>query len=176
MNSPVITAPPDATVDKIVDLIVKNNVGSVVIVSEDNTPVGIVTKHDIIYKLLGEGKDLRTVRAEEIMSKPLVTIDSETRVPDALRVMRQTKVERLGVIAKGRLVGIVSASDILSFTPEILDMLTDRVMLLETEPTPVRRASFLGYCDECGQWSDLLKEVDGHYLCPDCVADLEVTE
>ena len=176
MNSPVITANPDATVKEVVDLIVKNNIGSVVIVSDDDTPVGIVTKHDIIYKVLARGKEPAKVTAKEVMSKPLITIDAEARIPDALRVMRQNRVERLGVTAKGKLVGMVSASDILSFAPEILDMLTDRVMILETAPTPVRTASFLGYCDECGQWSDLLKEVDGHYLCPDCVADLEASE
>jgi CBS domain-containing protein len=72
--------------------------------------VGIITERDIVGKVIRERGDVSKIRAQEIMSSPLVTVDSGRSVAEALELIRDKKQEirRLAVTRQGRLVGIVT--------------------------------------------------------------------
>ncbi|RLE51872.1 MAG: hypothetical protein DRJ26_05330 [Candidatus Methanomethylicota archaeon] len=72
------------------------------------------------------------------------------------------------VVDEGKLVGIVTARDILKVAPEIIEILIESARISETESTFLREEVLAGYCDECGEWSDSLVEVDGRFLCSEC--------
>ena len=140
--------------------------GSVVI-TENDSPIGIVTDGDIVTKVVS--KDIRpsTSRAREIMSKPLHTIESEKEIIEAARAMRRHGIKRLGVNYKNRLVGIISISDILAITPELFDIISEKTMIM-TGQASKQPAFVAGYCDSCNQWSDGLLEIDGRFICGEC--------
>lgn len=107
MRSPPVTANLTDTVATVVEKMTSNNVGAIIIMSA-GTPAGIVTERDVIAKLVRSRKDPTKTLAQEVMSAPLISIESNKSVTDTLRMMRDRKIRRLGVTRKGNLVGIVT--------------------------------------------------------------------
>jgi CBS domain-containing protein len=166
MNSPVISVSPRQTAKSAARLMVKGRVGSVVVMSRGR-PLGILTDGDLVAKVVAKGLDPSKIHASRVMSKPLHTISAESDIIEAARLMRKLNVKRLGVLNRGSLVGIISISDILSITPELMDVLSEKASIERGERT--RTAGFVaGYCDSCDRWSDLLMEVDGQFMCEEC--------
>ncbi len=85
----------------------QNGIGSV-IVTNQGKPVGIVTERDILYKVVAEDLSVTHVRLRKIMSSPLVTVSGETKVRDALHIMRDKNFRRLVVTEGDKIVGIIA--------------------------------------------------------------------
>jgi CBS domain-containing protein len=115
MTHPAITEDEDALVAKLAGGMKLLGIGSVVITKE-NKPVGIVTDRDII-KVIMEGKSPSRVKAKEIMSSPLMTIESDASLGHACKFLIEKGIRRLPVIAEGELVGIVSLRNIVTTEP-----------------------------------------------------------
>jgi len=107
MRSPPVTVLFSENVASVIDKMITNNIGAVIVMSGGN-PVGIITERDIIEKVTRVGRDPNKTRAEEIMSSPLISIEADKTIKDALMLMRDRKIRRLGVTRKGRLIGIVT--------------------------------------------------------------------
>ena len=84
-----------------------DNIGAVIVMRR-GSPAGIITERDIVKKIIIDQKNPAKTTAEEIMSTPLVWIESDETVADALELMRENNVRRLAVIRNGRLVGLVT--------------------------------------------------------------------
>ena len=166
MTRELITAPPSATTDKIAMLMREFNIGSVIIVDDKGNPIGIVTERDLVIHVLANNLNPSTVLVQNIMSSPVISVDIKTSLIDAVKLMAKRKIRRLIVMDKGKLVGIITSRDILSVAPEVIEILLETVKISEGELS--YGEVFAGYCDDCGEWSDLLKEVNGKFLCPDC--------
>ncbi|MEM4284788.1 MAG: CBS domain-containing protein [Candidatus Nitrosocaldus sp.] len=171
MNSPVITASPDSKVNELAKMMSDMKIGSIVITDNgqaDGNPVGIVTDWDIVSKASIRDERPSRIKAGDIMQQ-LITIDSEANVTDAARLLRKHNVKRLGVVYKGKLVGVVSSSDVIAVMPELVDVISEKASMFRGEfgrsPTLIS-----GYCDECDEWSDYLAYVDGKFLCEECRA------
>jgi signal-transduction protein with cAMP-binding, CBS, and nucleotidyltransferase domain len=174
MNSPVLSAVPEEDIRSVSEKMSRAKVGSVVVMKND-LPAGIITDGDIVSKVVSKNLTPSGVRAEEIMSTPLRTIESEKEIIEAARQMVSHKVKRLGVSYKRNLVGIISISDILAVTPELFDIISEKRAMMTSER--IREPSYLaGYCDHCNQWSDVLLEVDNRFLCEECRTGREGTE
>lgn len=88
--------------------------GSLVVV-KDGRPIGIVTDRDIVIESLCNRLDPGAAKVDEIASRPLVTVEQDTPVREAARVIRRHAIRRLPVVdEKGQLVGIVAADDLVS--------------------------------------------------------------
>ncbi|MEM2772777.1 MAG: CBS domain-containing protein, partial [Nitrososphaerota archaeon] len=83
-----------------------------IFVESDGKVLGIVTERDIVRRVVANKLDPDKVKVSEIMSKPLIAIDPDASVEDALRAMFENKVRRLAVIKDKTLVGIVTISDL----------------------------------------------------------------
>jgi CBS domain-containing protein len=89
------------------------NVGSVIIVKDD-VPSGILTDRDIVAKVLAQDKDPKSMRVEEIMRVPDVSIVEDKDIVDATKLMANHAIRRLPVVdAGGKLVGVISLDDVL---------------------------------------------------------------
>ncbi len=165
MNSPVVTATPNASVKEIANKMSSAKVGSVIIMENDR-PIGIVSDWDIVSKATVKDQLPGTILARDIM-QPLQTIESEESITQAARLLRKHGIKRLGVTYKNRLAGVVSSSDVIAVTPELVDVVSEKASLLRGEigrsPTSVS-----GYCDECSEWSDYLQYMDGKLICEEC--------
>ena len=112
MQRAAITCGPDTTAAEIAQLMSREGIGSVVVVS-DGLPAGIVTDRDLRRKIVGEGRDSRTTPASALMSSPVISLSPDAFVLDALVVMTRRGIHHLVVAAEGRLVGVISSSDVL---------------------------------------------------------------
>jgi CBS domain-containing protein len=78
---------------------------------EDET-FGIITKHDIIAKVVALGRDPYRVRVSEVMSTHLYTVEPDSTLQACAALMMRHHIRRLPVFANGQPVGIVSDSDV----------------------------------------------------------------
>jgi CBS domain-containing protein len=109
---PVIVYADDAVRDA-AKLMRDKQVGSVIVAETEGEPVGILTEWDLLTRVLAfSGRDIERTRVREVMSSPLVKIDAGARMQDALRIMINRGLRRLAVMENGKLVGIVTQSQI----------------------------------------------------------------
>jgi CBS domain-containing protein len=141
MSPEVVTVTPEASMAEAAEIMGERHIGSV-IVAKHGTPLGIVTERDLLSKVLAWGKDLRKAKVENIMSHPLITIGSTAKIKEAAQMMVQKK-GRIAVFESGKLVGIVTASDLIRSLPmvpetwvKVDDFMTKRVEKAD-EKTPV---------------------------------------
>lgn len=106
----VVTADPETTTREISKALEQENVGSV-IVTEGETPVGIVTDRDLALEVIGEGKDSATITAGDVMTTDLFTVGPDESIYDVLEGMRERGVRRVPVVEDDELVGIVTLDD-----------------------------------------------------------------
>jgi signal-transduction protein with cAMP-binding, CBS, and nucleotidyltransferase domain len=165
MNSPIISATPDSNIKEIAEKMKSERIGSIIIF-KDEEPLGIVTDWDIVTDGFSRDVPPRSIKASEIMKK-LYTIEGDSTITEAARVLRKHNIKRLGVVYKNRVVGIISASDVIAVTPELIDVVSEKSAMIRGEiGRPTGHIS--GYCDECGEWTDLLLYSDGTFTCEEC--------
>jgi len=76
--------------------------------SRQRSPIGIVTERDIIFRVVAQNKGPFKVTLKDIMSFPIITIDSAESAEKALAILKQNGINRLPVINKGNLIGLVT--------------------------------------------------------------------
>lgn len=107
----VVTAPLDASAAELAERMGDFAVGCVVIVDEDERPVGIVTDRDLACRVVARaGSEKR--RAAELMSRPLVTVSADDPIERVVERMRTAGIRRVVVLREGRLSGLVSVDDL----------------------------------------------------------------
>ena len=175
MNSPVVSASPNDTIYEIAKKMKEENIGSIVIMEEDK-PVGIVTDWDIVSKAIVNDVKPSQIRAKDVM-KEIYTIESEESITEAARMLRKHNIKRLGVVYKNRLVGIISSSDVIAVTPDLVEIVSEKAAIIRGELGIARSAGNVsGYCDECGEWSDLLQYDEGTFICEVCRGESSIAE
>jgi len=129
MKSPIITASASASVEEIARIMRDREIGGVVI-EKGGKLCGIITRKDIVYKVVAEGKDPKKVKAEEIMSKPLITVDANDNLTEIARKMGKHDIRRVVVVNRGQPVGVISDKDVLRVAPEIIEILSEYLRIL----------------------------------------------
>jgi CBS domain-containing protein len=118
----VTTVPDDLLVNAAATM--RQHTISSIVVCEQGAPVGIVTDRDMRNKIIARGLDPNRLTVRDIMNSPLITVDEDVFVFEALYQMSKNGIHRVGVIDRqGRLVGIITDSDILrlqSRSPQLL--------------------------------------------------------
>ena len=129
MTRPVIAEDEEALVTKIAEDMAELGIGSVVITKEDK-PAGIITERDIVLNVLLQNKRASEVKAKEIMSFPLITLEPETSVEEACELMAKKGIKRLPVVENDVLIGIVSFRNMLTKKPEYVKRFYPNVRVL----------------------------------------------
>src|SRR5256712_9352518 len=171
MSRPPIIAKESDTAMTAAKLMMKHDVGCIIVVDKAGKPSGIITERDIVERVASKNLVPSDVKVTDAMSKPIIGVLPSTRVNDAAKQMNQSKIRRLAVVDGGKLVGILTMKDILEVTPALLDLITERSRV-EGLGRPKPGAGLAGYCDECEVWSESLVQRDGVFLCPDCAKDI----
>lgn len=97
------------------NLMKEGKVGSIIIMDQNNIPVGIITERDIVRRAVSDSKDPSITKATEIMSNPLITVEKDTYLYEAAKKMVKNKIRRLPVVKNNTLVGIVTVTDIIKY-------------------------------------------------------------
>jgi CBS domain-containing protein len=113
MEDAVFTCSPKTKGLAIAQLLAERNFGSVPVVEEDMTLVGLISEFDLL-KAMTEGKDLRDVTAADIMTPEteLVTVTEEMPIMELAKILQESHLIRVPVVKGRTLVGIVARRDI----------------------------------------------------------------
>lgn len=174
MSSPVITIDEDEFIDKAARLMEQHNIGCIIVTGKQEKPLGIITERDLVTRVLAKNVQQSKLTAKEVMTSPLITVDPDEILSETSRRMSQLNIRRFGVMYKGKLVGVVSSKDILAAIPELIEIMQEKARIQgekEAQEAP-EHSPLAGYCDQCGQWSDALREVEGNFICEDCEEEL----
>ncbi|MHB9288096.1 CBS domain-containing protein [Halobacteriales archaeon Cl-PHB] len=110
-RSDAVTAAPGTPVAELASTMAEESVGSVVI-TDDETPVGLVTDRDLTVRVLGEGRDPTELTAEDVMTEDLYTTEPQAGFYEATSLMAGNGIRRLPVCEGETLVGIITADDV----------------------------------------------------------------
>jgi CBS domain-containing protein len=71
-------------------------------------PVGIITERDIIFRVVAQNRGPFKVTLKDIMSTPIITIDADKSVEEAMAILNKYKINRLPVVHDSSIIGIVT--------------------------------------------------------------------
>ena len=97
-------------------------VSSLVVIDEEEAPIGIVTERDLVRQVCSKDISSNNIIIHHIMSSPIVTIDVNASIEEAAEKMIQKKVRHLLIVDENRLSGIITPSDFTTYLRENLNM------------------------------------------------------
>ena len=136
MSTDVMSVGRDTTIEEVARILIENGITSAPVVDDHNNIIGIISEKDLIYKdidpsvpstteYLGgiiflngldhyheELKKLTATRVEQMMTTEVITVKPDDTVKELGRVLVDEGVNSIPVTEKGKLVGIVSSTDI----------------------------------------------------------------
>ena len=107
MTESVVSTEPHKTVDHVRRMMERNRVGAIPVIDSEGRPVGIVSSSDIVADTNGKSP------VSKIMTEKVYTVSKYDDVSTAARVMRNRRIHRVLVTHEQRLVGVLSAFDLL---------------------------------------------------------------
>ncbi|MFI5383420.1 MAG: cyclic nucleotide-binding/CBS domain-containing protein [Methanosarcina thermophila] len=175
MNKAVIIMDIDSDIPAIAREMVSRDAGSVII-TENDKAMGIITERDLVKGIVAENRKPDEVRAEDILSSPLITIEPEKSIAEASEIMLKANIKRLPVLEDRKVIGIISNTDILMVTPglstilkDLIDMNREALLSVPSIEEISESEDFpSGICESCNTFSYDLKLVNGQYLCGRC--------
>ncbi|MCC6027923.1 MAG: CBS domain-containing protein [Archaeoglobus sp.] len=115
MNKRVEFVDANATVLDVIERLVNRRIRSVVVKPKDERDTyGVVTVRDVVYKCLAKSLDPQKVKAHEIASKPLITVEKDLDLEHVLKLMEKFNIARVFVKEKNEIIGVVALMDIMS--------------------------------------------------------------
>lgn len=132
----VITVKPDTTLEELARILIRYQITGAPVVDDNGNLKGIVTENDLISKnsrlhiptllrlfdafiplgasrLEIEIKKMAAYTVDDICTKEVITVDSETSVEDIATIMTEKKIHLLPVLKDGRLIGIIGKKDLI---------------------------------------------------------------
>jgi len=109
MKTDVVSIDENSTIQDAAQQMINSNIGCVII-TKDSIPVGIFTESDFV-RIAAKGNPLFTA-ISEVMSTPLVVITPGETIWEAADIMRKKDIHKLPVQDENKIVGIITASDL----------------------------------------------------------------
>ena len=162
MRKNIVSVSEKDSIKRAAQVMKSNDIGSVIVLDKKRAVKGIITKTDIVYKFVAQGKK----GLDSIMTKKVITVSPNDSIERAAELMAKNHVEKLLVSEKSRIIGIISATDILKTEPGLHTVLFE--MLKRKGPFVATQEPQFGTCESCGNYSDDLKEFNGVFVCPEC--------
>jgi len=122
----------ESTVSEIADMMDLKDIGAVPIINQENLLIGILSERDIVRKLVKTGRDSDLVTAHDIMTKEIKSVQLDTSIDEAQRIMMENNIRHLPVVDQNhKLINFLSQRDlILSPTKKINQILIIGISLL----------------------------------------------
>ena len=129
-KGPVLTFKPDHLVSDAIRQMTVKNFGACVVVDQDQRPIGIVSERDFMKRLLDKGLDPKKTILADVMTTQIKVGREDDDVVDWMRHMSIERFRHLPIVdEKGKLVGLVSQGDFVSYTwPDLLSIMKDRAI------------------------------------------------
>lgn len=110
-----VTCKNDDNVVEVARKLKEKKARHVIVVNEKDFPVGIISTVDINNKVVAEEKDAKSIKAEEIMTQPILVKNVEDDVGEVYRTMMNQNIYSVPIVEEGKLKGIITFNNILHF-------------------------------------------------------------
>jgi len=161
-----ISVNADSTLLECSKIMSEKHVGAVVV--KDWNSLGILTEQDIVRKAVANGIDV-SEKIKDFAETKLITISPDADIYDALIKMRDNNIRHLPVVENNEMVGLLTIKDILKIEPDLFDLVVEKFELREETRKPINRIiPTEGICQECGEYSEKVKEINNIVLCDNC--------
>jgi len=118
---PVINVSEDIPVSEALKLMTQRKVSYLLVKKNEeaflDASAGIVTETDMLVKVLNRGLNPRRITVKDIMTTPIITVDSKTSVDEAIKLMLKKNIKRFPIEEKGKIIGVVIDRDIVRSVP-----------------------------------------------------------
>jgi CBS domain-containing protein len=111
LNTDIIILESDKFADEAIKLMKERNARSI-LASHNGEVVGIVSKTDILFKIMSQGRNPAKVRLREIMNSPVLAVDPKATVQEALSIMDKHVVRQIIVSSNAAVLGMIARDDI----------------------------------------------------------------
>jgi len=112
-NRQIWTISKDQSVMEALILISEKNIGAIIIVDNNNFPIGIFSERDYARKIILKGKSSKETLLDEVMTKELITVTRDYKIEQCMEIMNEKRIRHLPVLENKKIVGIISIGDVL---------------------------------------------------------------
>jgi len=112
-NRQIWTISKDQSVKQALVLMSEKNIGAIIIVDNNDFPIGIFSERDYARKIILKGKSSKDTLLDEVMTKELITITRDYKIDQCMEIMTEKKIRHLPVLENKKIVGIISIGDVL---------------------------------------------------------------
>ncbi|UCB61065.1 MAG: CBS domain-containing protein [Candidatus Bathyarchaeota archaeon] len=140
MIKEVITVDGESTVKEAADIMNRFEIGCL-IVTGNGKAEGILTERDLLKRVVSPGKNPLTTAVRTVMSKPLIVVEPDMELEEAAKLMFKLKIKKLPVVDSGRLMGLVTLTDLARFQPQMIRILKK----LSEQMAPKRMKKVVNY-------------------------------
>ena len=111
MTSSVLSIDLDESINNAASKIYDNQIGSL-LVTQNEKFIGIITKTDLMVKVLIKNLDGNSTRVSEVMSQPLITINIDDPLDTAKKLFNEKPIRHMAVTRNDEVVGVLSTKDL----------------------------------------------------------------
>jgi len=112
-NRQIWTISKDQSVMQALFLMSEKNIGAIIIVDNNDFPIGIFSERDYARKVVLKGKSSKDTLLDEVMTKELITVTRDYKIDQCMEIMTEKRIRHLPVLENKKIVGIISIGDVL---------------------------------------------------------------
>jgi len=112
-NKQIWTISKDQSVMQALILMSEKNIGAIIIVDNNDFPIGIFSERDYARKVILKGKSSKDTLLDEVMTKELITVTRDYKIDQCMEIMNEKRIRHLPVLENKKIVGIISIGDVL---------------------------------------------------------------
>ena len=112
-NRQIYTISKDQSVRQALILMSEKNIGAIIIVDNNDFPIGIFSERDYARKVILKGKSSKDTLLDEVMTKELITVTRDYKIDQCMEIMNEKRIRHLPVLENKKIVGIISIGDVL---------------------------------------------------------------
>ncbi len=116
----VISIDSEATVSEAVAKLVQNNIGSLPVVDQAGSLVGVFSERDVLRIIHNRGEGFGRMRVAEVMTARPITCSPEDDVNDVMGKMSERHIAKVPVLSNEQLVGVISVGDVIKVMYDML--------------------------------------------------------
>ena len=112
-NRKIWTISKDQSVKQALIIMSEMNISAIIIVDNNDFPIGIFSERDYARKVILKGKSSKDTLLEEVMTKELITVTRDYKIEQCMEIMNKKRIRHLPVLESKKIIGIISIGDVL---------------------------------------------------------------
>ena len=115
-NRQIWTVSKNQSVRQALIIMSEKNIGAIIVVDNNDFPVGIFSERDYARKIILKGKNSKNTLLDEVMTKELITVTRDHKIDQCMEIMIEKRIRHLPVLENKKIIGIISIGDLLKIT------------------------------------------------------------